>query len=175
MKSPRIHTSNLLYLGICMLSIIAFFFVGIYPNLKSLDEVDEEIGALNHKVRTQELLYPVYLRLLAEITHRSPTKLPIPKSHKISTNDLTGINKAFMDIANENNATFISAVPDASNYLEDMGYLTLNVSFAGDFFDLRSLLLAVCRLPYLEAIDQMQMETVNEKKRLIIKMKVAQQ
>ena len=46
---------------------------------------------------------------------------------------------------------------------------------AGDFFDLRPLLLAVCKLPYLASIDRMQFETYNNQKRIIFKIKVAQE
>jgi len=171
----NVHRSNLLYLGVCMLGIFAFFVVGIYPNLNALKEMDEEITSLSQKVETQELLYPVYLKLLAEITHRIPTKLPIPNSHKISHNDLSLVNETFLTMTSETKARFISAIPDASNYLEDMGFLSINVTFAGDFFELRKILLSMCRLPYLESIDEVRMETFNKEKRIIFKIKVAQQ
>lgn len=175
MNGSKVHPSNLLYLGGCLFGIIVVFMVIIYPNITMLRDTDEEILSLSQKVQTQELLYPVYLQLLEEITNKIPTKLPVPKSHKIANNDIARVNETFRAIAEENNVSFISAIPDARTYLEDMGFLSMKVTFAGDFFDLRSLMLGVCRLPYLESIDEMRMETFNRKKRLSFKIKVAQE
>ncbi|MGD9365985.1 MAG: hypothetical protein PVH87_09830 [Desulfobacteraceae bacterium] len=174
MIRSKVHPSNLLYLGGCLFVIIAVFMVIIYPNITMLRETDEEIQSLSRKVQTQELLYPVYLHLLAEITNKIATKLPVPESQKIANNDLGRINETFRAMAEENNVSFIDAIPDARTYLEDMGFLSMKVTFAGDFFDLRALLLVVCRLPYLESIDEMRMETFNKEKRLSFKIKVAQ-
>jgi hypothetical protein len=174
MGRSKVHLSNLLYLGGCLFGIIAVFMVIIYPNITMLREADEEILSLSRKVQKQELLYPVYLQLLAEITNKIPTKLPVPQNHKIANNDLGRVNETFIAMAEENNVSFISAIPDAKTYLEDMGFLSIKVTFAGDFFDLRSLMLGVCRLPYLESIDEMRMETFKKEKRLSFKIKVDQ-
>lgn len=164
----------MLYLGICLLGTVAFFFVGIYPNINSLQEMDEEIISLNQKVETQELLFPVYLKLLADITHTIPTKLPVPDSEKISHNELGRITDTFTKLAGESNVTFINAVADASNYLDDMGRLSMTATFSGDFFDLRELILKICQLPYMESIDAMQIETMKDRKQIKFRMKVSQ-
>ena len=175
MKKLKIHPSNITYLTICLLSMVAFFFVGIYPNLSALEEMDAEIETLHRDVRTQELLFPVYQRLIREVTRKVPTELSVPEKSRISANDLVRVNEMFNQLATESNVTFSSAIPDASNYLEDKGYLTMKVDFIGDFFNLQRLLLGICQLPYLESIDQMRIETLRQQKRMSFKMKIAQQ
>lgn len=81
----------------------------------------------------------------------------------------------FNKLAEQSGVTFSSAIPDASNYLQDKGYLTMKIDFIGDFFNLRRLLLSICQLPYLESIDQMRIETLQQQKRMSFKMKIAQQ
>ncbi|MEJ2155593.1 MAG: hypothetical protein P8X96_09675 [Desulfobacteraceae bacterium] len=174
MKKFNIQSSNIIYLGVCLFGIVAFFLVGIYPNLNSLREMDQEIATLNQEVQAQELLFPVYLKLLADITNKIPTKLPIPDRVKISFSDLGRINESFSKLAGECNVTFVSAIADASNYLEDRGRLSMTATFTGDFFDLRSLILKICRLPYLESLDQMRIETVGNRKQIEFKIKVSQ-
>ena len=174
MKSTQFNSSNMLYLGVCLVGIIAFFFVGIYPNINSLQEMDQEIDVLNQEVRTQELLFPVYLKLLADITNKIPTKLSVPEREKISHNNLGRINEMFTKIAKESDVSFISAVADASNYLDDMGRLSITATFTGDFFDLRQLILKICRLPYLESVDEMKIATLENRKQIIFKIKVSQ-
>lgn len=174
MKTFKLQSSNLLYFGVCLFGILAFFFVGIYPNLHSLREMDQEIAALNREVQAQELLFPVYLKLLADVTHKIPTKLPVPDREKISFNDLGRINERLTKLAVESKVAFLGATADATNYLDDMGQLSMTATFAGDFFDLRPLILRICQLPYLESIDELRIETVNDRKQIIFKIKVSQ-
>ncbi len=175
MSITRIHPSNLFYIAICLIGIIAFLFVGIYPNLSAIKAMDEDISRLQQKVETQTLLYPVYLKLLQQITKRVPTDFSAPEKSKISHNQLSQINELFRRLAAESNVTFDSAIPDASNYLEDMNFFTMNVVFSGDFFDLRRLLLVICQMPFLESIDVMRIETFDKEKRISIKMKIEQE
>jgi len=174
MKAFQFDSSNMIYLGVCLVGIIAFFFVGIYPNINSLREMDQEIEVLNQEVQTQELLFPVYLKLLADITNKIPTKLSVPEREKISHNVLGRINAMFAKMASESNVSFIKAVADASNYLDDKGRLSMTATFSGDFFDLRQLILKICRLPYLESIDEMQIETLKNSKQIKFKIKISQ-
>ncbi len=174
MKAIKLDASNMIYLGVCLVGIIAFFFVGIYPNTHSLRDMDQEIETLNQEVQTQELLFPVYLKLLADLTHKVPTKLTVPQKEKISHNDLGHINEMFTKLAEESDVSFVSAIADASNYLDDMERLSMTATFSGDFFSLRQLILKICRLPYLVSIDEMQIETLENAKQIKFKIKVLQ-
>ena len=175
MPKFKIHSSNLVYLAICLAGIVAFFFVGIYPNLTALQSIDQDIAALNQKAEKQALLYPVYLKLFQEVMHKSPEKLTAPESKKITHDNLSRINDIFEKLAAESHTAFISAIPDTSNYLEDTGYFSLNVAFHGDFFNLRNVLLGICRLPYLESIDAMQFEATDTDKQLRFQIRLKQE
>lgn len=175
MARPKIHQSNLVYLVICLLGITAFTFVAVYPNSSTMKEMDSEIADLNQQVQSQELLYPVYRELIKEVTQPVPTNFQFPVKKKISHSDLARINKMFSDLASESGVAFKSAIPDASSYLEDNGHLTLNVTFRGDFFNLRNILLSICRLPYLESMDEILLQTDNRRKRMKLKLRIAQE
>lgn len=175
MAKLKIHPSNITYLGICLLGAVAFFLVGIYPNFKALEDMDEEIADLQTQVQSQELLFPIYKRLIKEALQKVPTSLTVPKKNKISPSDLSQVNEMFNKLAMESNVTFSSAIPDASNYLEDRGSLSIKVDFVGDFFNLRQLLLKICQLPYLDSIDQMRIDTLQQRKRMSFILKIAQQ
>lgn len=170
----NIKTSNLIYLAICLLGILALCLVGIWPNSTAIKAADKEIEQLSQQVKTQELLYPVYRELIKEATQKTPLKLPVPDKDKIPHNDLSLVNKAFREIAKENKVSFTSAVPDASSYLEDTGHLVMNVEYGGDFFQMRGLILRICQLPYLESIEEMTLETVQDTKRMVFKLKFVQ-
>lgn len=175
MPDFKIHPSNLIYLTICLSGILAFFFVGIFPNLSATENLDEDISALNQKTKTQALLYPIYLKLLQEITHKSPTNLTAPREERISHDDLSRINDLFRKLASESDVAFKSAIPDPSNYLDDTGYFSLNLVFSGDFFNLRKIILEICGLPYLASIDTMRIESIDGDKQLSFKIKIKQE
>ena len=167
------HPSNLIYIIICLLGVVIFGMVGIFPNSAAMDSMEEDIAALTTKVQTQELLFPVYQQLIKEVTQKIPSKLPLPAERQSAHNDLGRINELFSRLAEESGVIFSSAAPDAISYLEDTGHLTMNVNFSGDFFKLRKLLFHVCQLPYLESIEEMRFETDQVKKRLSFKLKLA--
>jgi hypothetical protein len=174
MANLKIHPSNLIYVIICILGVVVFALVGIYPNSAAMESLEADIAELNKKVQTQELLFPVYQKLIKEVTQKIPSKLPLPDKSQSTQNDLGRINEIFSKLADESDVIFSSATPDAVSYLEDQENLTMNVNFSGDFFKLRKLLLSVCRLPYLGVIEEMRLETDQGKKRLSFKLKLKQ-
>jgi hypothetical protein len=174
MAQLKIHPSNLIYAIICLLGVVIFVMIAIYPNSAIMEGLEADIAELKKKVETQELLFPVYQRLIKEVTLKIPSELPLPEKSQGTQNDLGRINEIFSKLADDSDVTFSSAVPDAVSYLEDTEHLTMNVNFIGDFFKLRKLLLNVCRLPSLGAIEEMRFETDQGEKRLSFKLKLKQ-
>lgn len=174
MPSPSIHSSNILFIVICVACIAAFALVGIYPNERLMNQMEEDIEALNAQAKTQEVLFPVFKDLLNEAQQSIPENLPIPDKGQMADNAINRINSIFNQIAVENKVEFRNATPDARSYMEESGFLTINVSFGGDFFDFRHLLYSICRLPYLESIDQLRIDTIGDKKVINLKLRLSQ-
>lgn len=174
MALPKISSSNLVYLAICVAGIVAFFFVGIFPNIRFMNELKTEARELTQKVRSQELLYPIYRQLIKEVQQPIPTKLVLPEKASLSQEELNRINAIFRRTAENSGTVFLRAVPDASSYLEDAEHLSVQVSFKGDFFNLRNLLFDLCALPFLDAIDQMRIESETGEKMIALKLSLLQ-
>jgi hypothetical protein len=170
----KIHSSNWLYLVICVLGVAAFFLVGIYPNSVAMDELEETIAEHKTKIETQELLFPVFARLIKEVQQQGST-LAVPTVVPITRDDTTRIADVFGPLAAKNHVKLESVAPDTSSYLEDSGSLTINVAFSGDFFDFQKLLLDLCQLPYLTAINQVDLRSAHEEKKLMLKMQIKQE
>lgn len=175
MALPKIHPSNLLYLAICGAGVIAFLLVAVFPNMSAMDQTEEDIAQLSQKVHSQELLHPIYMELIKRAQQSAPQDLSMPPRTKISKNAIANIGEDFKGLAKDSGVTFLSATPDASSYMEESGYLTMNVAYEGDFFNFRKLLVNICRLPYLHAVDQMQVKTEKDVKRLQLKLALNQE
>ena len=172
--NKKVHSSSLLYLGICLLGICVFFLVGIYPNLEAMVELDNDFNELTTKVQEQEQLFPVYRRLIKEV-QAPPMDLPIPDKTKLPREDIANLSMRFMRLAEKNNLSFDSAAPDAASYLEESVYLTMNIRLHGDFFNFRPFLLDVCQLPYLQAIDEVSITPWQDQKQLKLKIRLDQE
>ncbi|MFZ1983248.1 MAG: hypothetical protein WAU91_02475, partial [Desulfatitalea sp.] len=122
-----------------------------------------------------ELLHPIYMELIKQVQQKTPTDLPLPARSKIAKTEIAGINEVFISLAKESGVSLISAVPDPSSYLEESGRLTMNVAYAGDFFNFRKLLVNICNLPYLRSIEQMQVTTETNTKRIQLRLLLDQE
>lgn len=170
----KLHSSSVLYITICLLCVLAFFIIGIYPNVENLKELDDRIAELNTKAQRQELLFPVYARLLKEVQIKAPP-LPLPQKTKMARQDIERLNAHFMELAEKNGVIFDSAIPDAVSYLEESGQLTMNLVVHGDFFKFQNLLLDISRIPYLAAIDKLGIYPHADGKQMTLKIRLDQE
>lgn len=175
MALAKIHPSNLIYISVCIVGVIAVFFVGIYPNIVSSAHIEEDLAQLHQEIQTQELMHPIYRKLIKEVQTTVPVELAVPQDTKLGRNKIDQVNKDFIRIAKEAGVTFESAAPDARSYLEETGRLTLNVTFGGDFFRFQKLLQGLAKLPYVASIDQLRIQTDANRKRLACKMQLFQE
>jgi hypothetical protein len=174
MALSKINPSNLILLGICIIGIGAFMLVGIFPNIQAMHQIEAELSTLNQQVQSQELLYPIFRELVKEVQQPVPTQLVLPPTVALTQKDLNQISELFRQTAHKSDVDFVSAIPDASSYLEDVGRLTLHVTFKGDFFNFRKLLFNLCALPYLESIDQMRIDSEAAEKTIQLKLRLVQ-
>ena len=172
--SPKLHSSSILYITICLLCILAFCIVGIYPNVENMKELDDIIAELKTKAQRQELLFPVYTRLIKEVQIKAPA-LPLPQKTKMARNDIERLNTHLIEIAEKNGVVLDSAIPDAVSYLEDSGQLTMNLVVHGDFFKFQNLLLDISQIPYLAAIDKLGIYPHVDGKQMKLKIRLDQE
>lgn len=170
----KVHSSSLLYIAICLIGIGVFCIVGIYPNLGTMKELDNEFVELTTTVQEQEQLFPVYRRLIKELQAPQP-ELTMPVEIKLPQEDIGSLASRFMNLAKKNNLSFDSAAPDPASYLEESVYLTMNIRLHGDFFNFRPFLLDVCQLPYLSTIDEVSIKPYQDQKELKLKIRLNQE
>jgi hypothetical protein len=175
MAAIKIPSSNLFFLGICAMGLLAFAMVGIFPNMKAARQLDDEIAQLSQKVQVQELLFPIYAELIKQFQQKEPVDLPLPSKSKIAKNEISELNAQFIELAHASNVIFENAITDPISYQEDSGHVTMNVAFSGDFFNFRTLLMNVCKLPYLNSIEHMEVVVQGKDKRIMMKLRLEQE
>ncbi len=174
MSRIRLESGNLVYLAICATALILFVLVGIYPNLNAMRQMDEELDALQKQIDSQALFSPVFRTLIEEIQIPVPPDLPLAQVGRIDQGNLTRLNEIFSALALAKGVILHSAVPDVGSYHDEDDRLIVNAVFSGDFFDFRSLLMEICKLPFVHSIPQLRIETDQDKKRLALKLELLQ-
>ena len=174
MAAPsKIDSSTMLYIIISILCVLAFFIVGIYPNIQQAKALDLEIAQINDQVKKQTVLFPLYTRLIKAVQNDSPA-LPLPPKADLAPGDIAGLDDRFIKLSEKNGLIFDSAVPDPVSYLEDSGQLIMNLVVHGDFFNFQKLLVDICQLPYVIAIDELGITSHQDSKQMALRLRLNQ-
>ena len=171
----KIHPQNLIYLIICCGGVLAFVVLFIFPNSGEIADLEKELDEVQFKIQEQELLNPIYRELIKQAQKEMPKELPVPETGNIEKRTISELNEVFAQLAKDSDVRFEGAVPDASSYLDESGLLTISVTFSGDFFNFRKLLIEIFKLPYLNTISQLILKTENSTKRLQLKLSLNQE
>lgn len=174
MAMSRLKAQNMIWLAVCGAGVLAFLLMFVYPNAMAMKELDREAAALAIQVQEQEVLHPIYLTLIRQVQQSVPEQLPVPDKDRITQATISDMPAVFAAMARESGVRFESAVPDPVSYLEETRHLTMNVAFSGDFFNFRNLLVRICQLPYLNAIEHVSIRTDGDIKRLRLKLHLNQ-
>jgi hypothetical protein len=64
---------------LCALGLIAFMFLVIYPNYRSMQEYDRQISLLNEEIAMRQSLAPIYGKLIEKVHMAPSTQLKSPE------------------------------------------------------------------------------------------------
>lgn len=163
------------YMIICLVGILGFGMLAIFPSSRAIVATDRKIAALQEKIDEQKALYPLFQDLLKRSETELPSRLPFPEKTKLPREDTGDISDFFQDLALKNDFTVESIVPDMVSLTDGSGHLMLDVKLTGMFMNFRRLLLQLEEMPYLEHIETITIQTVGDAKEIRLKLWIAQQ
>ena len=121
-------------------------------------------------IRDLDNILTEYDSVLVRKWESDETRWLIYSEHRMEGTPISDIHVIFAAMAEEHRVAFDSAVPDPVSYMEENAQLTMNVTFSGDFFQFRPLLLRMCELPYLSAIETVRIRTEGDTRRMQLKL-----
>ena len=152
---PR-HT--LIYLLVCLSGLLIIVFAGIIPNYISLAGLDRKIISVQFQLEEQNNLYPIYQLLKNRSQHKALMVLPFPARNRLSREVINLFPTTFKDIAKKAGMGAISISPDLNSLTDDSKFLIVNAVIRGDFFNFRKLLIGLGEVPYLERVEEIQVQ-----------------
>lgn len=155
-----------------LLVIILFFILWVIPLQNSLAELDEEIAATKARVDIQEKIRPLYAKLAEKAKTEEVEKLPLPAGKPLPRLQIESILPAFAEIANKNDMKIASFNPVIAGLEKTSGRLRVDMTVLGNFFDFRKLLIDMGAIPYVETVEEIQIERVENMKKIDMKVRL---
>ena len=168
-KLPSLSVINFL---LCGGGILAFVFLLILPNSRSLAKLDGEAERINTFIEEQRMLFPLYNELFKIAQEDVPAELPYPNKADLKQKEIGELSNVFQKLAKQSNMVLEDVEPDLQSLVDDTGHLRVNLNLKGKFFDLRAFLIRLGELPYLKHIEQIQTRTITGAEYLELKLKL---
>ena len=156
----KLPGKSIRYLFLCAGGMLSIIFLTIYPQHKSLGQLEKEIKKIQTQIEEQEILYPVYKNLLKQIRPKEHGGVSMPQKAKLESHRTDRISLALEEMAQKSNLKLVAVVPDVKSLSDGAGLLSVSTQLKGSFFDFRDFLLCLGRIPFLEHIEEVRIKAV---------------
>lgn len=158
---------------ICAGGILAFVVLAIYPYHKSLVRLDRQISKTESEIQEQEALFPIGKELLKSVMQKETWALPFPEKSGLSRDRAADISAVFEQIARKSDLEVIRIIPDIKSLSEQTGLLSVTTVVKGKIYDFRDFFIEIGKLPYLEHVEEIQIQPTEGVKELSLKVWLA--
>jgi len=156
----KLPGKSIRYLLICGGGILGIILLTIYPQHKSLGQLDKEIKKIENQIEEQEIAYPIYKDLLKQAKLKEHGGVSLPEKAKLERDKIDGVLSLLEEIAKQSNMELVSVVPDVRSLTDGSGVFSVSTQLKGSFFDFRNFLLRLGKIPFLELIQEIRIKAV---------------
>ena len=169
-QSASISKGSRLTFLVCLIGVLVLALLTIFPNFSTLRAQKREIASLKTMLKEHEILQPVYHALVDKSRVSPEMLLPFPEKKPLKRSKLSGLATDIQFIAEENNLTLTSIVPNLESMEGDNNRLNVDIVLTGQFMSLRRFLIKLEGKPYLEHVRSL--ELVKQSKTMRIKINI---
>lgn len=161
------------HIVICAGGILAFIVLAIYPYHKSLVRLDEQIKKTESQIEEQEALFPIGEELLKDVMKKETWALPYPEKKGLARDKAADISAIFEKMAKKSHLEVVKIIPNIKSLSEQAGLLSVTTVVTGSFYDFRDFFIEIAGLPYLEYVEEIQIQPVEGVKEFDLKVWLA--
>lgn len=154
--SLPISKQSLTKIGICLLVIIVFVGVLLFPKMMEQKRINKEILQLEAEIERQKILYPAYIKLKAEMDKELVKLLPLPEPVELEESEVKNVRTQIIEIAEGANLQVNSVVPDPTSMIEHAGLVGINCDLFGEYTDFRTFMINVGEIASLRHMENLQ-------------------
>ena len=154
----NIHQNSFWYIVTYIGIIVLFLLVGILPLYHYNSNLIDENKKLENQIKEQKELRPVYLTLLKAMQDKNVRVLPNPEKTTIPRVEAGKFQDDFRTIAGSAGLIMVSLKPDLSTSAASSAFFLHNVVLKGEFANLRKMLIGLGAVPYLDRIEEINIQ-----------------
>jgi hypothetical protein len=149
--------SIIVYLSV-LGGLVLFILGGIIPVQRYSAGLDREIKDVRFQLEEQKDLQPIYQSLKAKSQAGTGRVLPTPGKSRLSRDLIAMVPPTLRKIAVDANMDPLSVMPDVNALAGQHRYLLVHTVVRGEFYDFRRYLIGLGQLPYLERIEEIEIQ-----------------
>jgi hypothetical protein len=159
LKSIRLIPKRTVIIQLSWLgTLLVLGLVVIFPVQRSTAGFERQIKNIQYQIETQKTLQPIYQALKTKSQTTTAGILPTPESGKLPRDLVHVFPSTVRRIANNSDMEMISVSPDVTSLADQSRHLLVRAILRGDFMNFRKFLIGVGELPYLERLEEIEIQ-----------------
>lgn len=171
--SVSLPKESIFKLLVCAGIVVAFVALLILPNIMEDKETQHEILKKKAEIERQKVLFPLYIKLQAQLNNKVVKELPIPEAAALTEDQIDAATHTIEDIAVESDLRINEVTPDPASLSATAGYVGVNCDFYGPFLNFRTFLMKLGAVPYLKHVEKIEMQEGVDGVNYIVRLQLA--
>jgi hypothetical protein len=163
-KLPQLPRRSIIYMLVCGGGVLLFCLIGIFPNLRVISDLDDEIAILNHKISEQKILFPVFKKMLSRIERPEKRQDTVNTREKLKRDQIAGFSTILENLAQKSGLDIVGNTIDIRRFKEKGGFMEMNFSFNGSLDEFRLFFIRMIAMPYDIRVGRLEIQPLSEKK-----------
>ncbi|MFH1154505.1 MAG: hypothetical protein V1793_11885 [Pseudomonadota bacterium] len=169
----KVPTPTLFIIVASTVIIAAFALLVLYPQYKSLQNMEEKSESAAWSLEQQKQLLPAYIKARQAADKEFVPGLKFPERKKLQRSKITELSSIMEKVAIGSNLVYASNSLDINSVNMDSGSLAMDINMDGNLFDLREFLVSVMALSFVDSIGKVTITSNEKRQRFSIRIWIA--
>ena len=152
----KIPGRSVMYLLICVVISVIFYFVAISPYQRSMGAIDVKTAQAMERIEKQKVLLPLYEEMIKMGESEVRERLPLPEKKGLSRMEIDTVSSLFKKMADKYDMEIVSVSPDVATMTEESDDIMVGIRLRGKFFDFRKFLVELGGVPSLDRVEEIE-------------------
>ncbi len=175
MPMNYLPTRNVFVILIFGGGMLLFVLLSVFPNYISYSNIEHEISVLKNQIEEQKILSPIFENLSKKAQFTKPGTLPFPQAKKLSKDDTNKITPIIRAIVEKQGFKLDKIGTDIESIMTASGIFKMSIRLSGEFDKFRDVLLELGSLPYLDHIEDIQINNYRDKNKISLTVWISQE
>ena len=163
MEQLPLPKKSIILISCFILILVIFLLAAIYPFHRNLASLDKDIFKIKNQIDQQKIISPFFTEILNKVNKENNYDLPFPKKIDLDRKKIQMVPSIFKEMASGAGLALVRVDPDIRLLTRKKSdILSASIDLSGDFFNFRRFLVLLGGLPYLESVEEIWIESIEE-------------